>query len=68
MWGNYWSSVQKNSDIAYSMDFNSSGVRTDDHYKKHAFSVRCVRQEFTALIFKHKLFDIRQPGTTSRTA
>ena len=50
-WGYYWSSTQYNSDNAYNMNFNSSSVNTDWNNRRNGFSVRCVRQEFTALIF-----------------
>ncbi|MDE6482268.1 MAG: hypothetical protein K2L01_00675 [Rikenellaceae bacterium] len=53
-WGNYWSSTQYNSDNAYNMYFNSSSVNTDWNNKTNGRSVRCVRQEFTTLIFNTK--------------
>ncbi len=49
--GNYWSSTQYNTDNAYRMYFNSSNVNVDNPNKRNGFSVRCVRQEFTTLIF-----------------
>ena len=50
--GYYWSSVQYDSNNAYNMNFNSSSVNPNNwNNKKNGFSVRCVRQEFTTLIF-----------------
>ena len=50
--GRYWSSVQNNTDNAYRLNFNSSSVNaTNTNNKQNGISVRCVRQEFTTLIF-----------------
>ncbi len=50
--GYYWSSVQYDSNNAYNMNFNSSSVNPNNwNNKKNGFSVRCVRQKFTTLIF-----------------
>ncbi|MDE6482267.1 MAG: hypothetical protein K2L01_00670 [Rikenellaceae bacterium] len=50
--GKYWSSTQNNTSNAYYMNFNSSSVNTNNNANKtYGFSVRCVRQEFTTLIF-----------------
>ena len=54
--GYYWSSVQNNTNEAYRMNFNSSSVGVNNNYKTNGFSVRCVRQEFTALILTHKRY------------
>ncbi|MDE6182981.1 MAG: hypothetical protein K2F53_00975 [Rikenellaceae bacterium] len=50
--GNYWSSVAYDSNNAYNLYFNSSNLNVNNNNKQNGFSVRCVRQEFTALIFK----------------
>jgi len=49
--GFYWSSTYNNSTNAYNMYFNSSNVNTNNNDKRNGFSVRCVRREFTTLIF-----------------
>ena len=50
--GYYWSSAQSSSDNAHNMNFNSSSVgMNSNNNKRNGFSVRCVRQEFTTLIF-----------------
>ena len=42
--GNYWSSVQNNTDNAYRLNFNSSSMDTSNGNKTNGRSVRCVRQ------------------------
>jgi len=50
--GYYWASEQSSSTNAYNMNFNSSSVGVNSNNNKaNGFSVRCVRQEFTTLIF-----------------
>ena len=50
--GYYWSSAQSSSDNAHNMNFNSISVgMNSNNNKRNGFSVRCVRQEFTTLIF-----------------
>jgi len=53
--GYYWASDQNNASNAYRMNFNSSDVNTNNNNKANGFSVRCVRQEFTTLIFLSSL-------------
>ena len=48
--GNYWASDTSGSN-AYNMYFNSSNVNTNNNNKRNGYSVRCVRREFTTLIF-----------------
>ncbi len=66
--GNYWSSTQNDSSNAYYMYFNSGNVNTNNNNKTNGRSVRCVRQEFTTLIFL--IFDIQtvQSMSPSRVA
>ena len=55
--GNYWSSVQSSSGSAYNMGFDNSSVNMNSGSNKpDGFSMRCVRQEFTALILTHKRY------------
>ena len=49
--GNYWSSVQNNTNEAYRMNFNSSGMNTNNNDKRNGFSVRCVRQRIYDPVF-----------------
>ena len=50
--GRYWSSVAYDSSNAYNLYFNSSDLNVNNgNYKTNGLSVRCVRQEFTTLIF-----------------
>ena len=55
-WGNYWSSVQNDSNNAYDMNFNNGNLNpNNNNYKTNGFSVRCVRREFTTLILHTKV-------------
>ena len=51
--GYYWSATQytTNANNAYNLNFNSSSVSVTNNNKTNGFSVRCVRREFTTLIF-----------------